>query len=673
MRSRATIRCCFLLLLSLVVAGPLAAQTTWYVDDDAIGDPGPGDPTVSDQFEDGSAAHPFDAIQEGIDAAAEGDTVLVLDGTYSGAGNALVDFSGKAVLVQSENGSAFCEIDGAGPGMGGVVFNSGEGNGSVLQGFTIHGVFGTYLDDAGAVRCNNASPTIRENVIRNNSCETAGGAGISCVDSDAVIEGNTIRNNFVFGFGGGIACVNSNPTITGNTITDNTCTHNGGGIYCDASSPLITGNTVSGNVSLNPTSGGGGIYCGNGSAPAIAGNTITGNKILEGGNGGGICCLSGSDPLILDNVISGNNKDIQGILHTFEGGGIHCADSSPVIAGNVVSENSVYAHVNNARSPRALTCYGAGIACVGTASPTIVNNFIAGNLMRGATTTSCFGGGIYCGPGTAAVIGSSTIVENSGDGVIDVFGAGIYCGSALTVVENCIVRDNKGLQIQGCDGLVTFSNVEGGYGGTGNIDADPLFVAGTDGCYALAQIAAGQPVDSPCVDAGSGPAVGVCFTGLGGTICLDGLTTRIDGLGDDGTVDMGYHHGGGVTVPCPPTVGASFSCLPGSGTLPFTTRMELVLENLFDGEERSVAASIDMTLAGGGLFENWRGGWTSLGAGAVFRMAWPQHIPLLGALAGDNRFDLAVEDVTPAPFNQPPWPPAGDTATDGCTVTGIMP
>ena len=55
-------------------------QTTWYVDDDGAGDLGAGDPLVSDPLEDGSAGHPFDAIQEGIDAAVGGDTVMVLGG-----------------------------------------------------------------------------------------------------------------------------------------------------------------------------------------------------------------------------------------------------------------------------------------------------------------------------------------------------------------------------------------------------------------------------------------------------------------------------------------------------------------------------------------------------------------------------------------------------------------
>ncbi len=42
-------------------------------------------------------------------------------------------------------------------------------------------------------------------------------------------------------------------------------------------------------------------------------------------------------------------------------------------------------------------------------------------------------------------------------------------------------------------------------------------------------------------------------------------------------------------------------------------------------------------------------------------------------LTGDNRFVLIAEDVTPAPYNQPPYPPAGDSAADACTVTGTAP
>jgi hypothetical protein len=56
-----------------------------------------------------------------------------------------------------------------------------------------------------------------------------------------------------------------------------------------------------------------------------------------------------------------------------------------------------------------------------------------------------------------------------------------------------------------------------------------------------------------------------------------------------------------------------------------------------------------------------------------FISSWNQNIPNFGILVGDNLFTLVAEDVTPAPYNQPPYLPAGDTDINACTVTGIAP
>jgi hypothetical protein len=66
-----------------------------------------------------------------------------------------------------------------------------------------------------------------------------------------------------------------------------------------------------------------------------------------------------------------------------------------------------------------------------------------------------------------------------------------------------------------------------------NIWADPRFVTGPMGDYYLSQIAAGETINSPCVDKGSDTAIN-----LGMNI----FTTRTDELRDEGTVDMGYHY-----------------------------------------------------------------------------------------------------------------------------------
>ncbi len=121
------------------------------------------------------------------------------------------------------------------------------------------------------------------------------------------------------------------------------------------------------------------------------------------------------------------------------------------------------------------------------------------------------------------------------------------------------------------------------------------------------------------------------------------------------------------------TVSASLACLPSAGTLPFTTQMSVSLGNIYTGQSRRIAGRIDVALAGGSTFGNWRAGWTNVAAGASYDAVWNTTIPALGSVVGGNVFTLSVEDVTVAPYNQPPYPPAGDTASAACTVTGVTP
>lgn len=118
---------------------------------------------------------------------------------------------------------------------------------------------------------------------------------------------------------------------------------------------------------------------------------------------------------------------------------------------------------------------------------------------------------------------------------------------------------------------------------------------------------------------------------------------------------------------------AALICLPTSGTLPFYTWLSVTMTNLYSEQYRRLAGRIDVITGGGTSYSNYRSGYTDQPPGVSFETTWRQNIPAYPTMLGDTIFTLYGQDVTPAPFNHPPYPPAGDTASDVCTVTGIAP
>jgi hypothetical protein len=125
------------------------------------------------------------------------------------------------------------------------------------------------------------------------------------------------------------------------------------------------------------------------------------------------------------------------------------------------------------------------------------------------------------------------------------------------------------------------------------------------------------------------------------------------------------------------TVGSSLTCAPSSGTVPFSTTINLALSNNVPGPgtawTRRVAAHIDMELGNGSFIGNWRAGFTNIGPNSSYTTNWNQSIPAIPSVLGVNTIQLIGEDVTPSPFNQPPYPPSGDTSSDACTVVANAP
>jgi len=146
---------------------------------------------------------------------------------------------------------------------------------------------------------------------------------------------------------------------------------------------------------------------GEGSESVVQGFTIQNADSSD--EGGGIYCED-SSPIITGNIIMNNSAD--------DGGGIYCEDSTATITDNTIMDNSADD--------------GGGICCYDS-SITIANNIISGN-----TADSGRGGGIYCEDDSILTIDNSTISGNSADDE----GGGIYCEDANLVIANSTITGN---------------------------------------------------------------------------------------------------------------------------------------------------------------------------------------------------------------------------------------
>jgi hypothetical protein len=239
-------------------------------------------------------------IQSAIDVATAGDTVLVAPGTYVEN----INFQGKAVTVESEQGPEATVIDGnlAGPV---VTFASGEGQASILRGFTLQRGLAS---NGGGVRINASSPTVDGNIITNNMACGSGG-GVEADNSSARIEHNLITNNGQWSDcsggpgGGGIGLVGAGQTqILDNTIMGNSWSSGGGITLFGAGAPVIRGNVIKANSAFYD---GGGLWIVNRSDASIVQNLIIDN---HAGKGGGIYFASAGTRgmLLVNNTIAGN-------------------------------------------------------------------------------------------------------------------------------------------------------------------------------------------------------------------------------------------------------------------------------------------------------------------------------------------------------------------------------
>ncbi len=311
----------------------------------------------------------YTTIQSGIDAANNGDTVLVAPGTY----NENIDFKGKAITVTSSGGAAATIIDGGDkPGIATVVFADGETSASVITGFTIRGggdtIFGGTSD--GGIYVDDASPTIRGNTVTANYCHNI----------DVEFGTATILNNEVSG-------VLQSDTGTG--PYESYCTF-GSGINLQGTPGFSTelGSVVIGNTIENNLTGSG-INLWAAQNVLIMNNTIRNNTSPDPGSA--FTSANSEDTVIAQNLIYDNVSQCGGALQ-FEDGGLSASDPVVLIANNTIVDNTttptLYGDSNCAYIAQIYpAAYSYGASGPGVL---IVNNIISGSTSYPAVNCSWY-------------------------------------------------------------------------------------------------------------------------------------------------------------------------------------------------------------------------------------------------------------------------------------------
>lgn len=500
MNQRCFVAVVMLFCLHSVVTGASAA-TVWHVDDDNC--PGPGD---------GSIGNPFCSIQDAINTAVNGDTVSVEPGAYF----EVLDLMGKQIVVESVAGPGPTRIIAFGLGASVVRCDSGELPATQIRGFTLFGGIGTEIKLApkvferrgGGVYILNSSPTIEECII--DGCTAARGGGIYAETSASVIAdcqffGNEATGGAAFSSnkGGGIYFDNALTDLRRCMFEQNSA-HFGGGVY------LIHGDVelIECTFDTNTGAKGGGLYAQN-MDPRLTRCEFVDNRAVGStsvtGQGAGMAFEFGADPVAIDCTFRNNDADRTG-------GAVYAISSDGVYQSCLFVDNDA-----NDGS-------GGAMWLSGDTNTSILNCIYANN------TATIRAGGVGTSTNGIATITNCTFYLN--DAGLE--GGALFFAESACDARNCIAWSNTPDQIAALGApTVRYSDIQGGYTGTGNIDSDPMFVN-----------AAGEDFDlqsgSPCIDAASNSlAVGVTEDFDDDPRRIDDPNTVDTGDGDAPIIDMG--------------------------------------------------------------------------------------------------------------------------------------
>lgn len=478
--------------------------------------------------------HP--TIQAAINAAVGGDTVLISDGTYMGAGNRALTLGGRAITIRSESGNrAACIIDcqnaarfatfsaGDTAVIESVTIRNGRsltGNGGAL--LLNAGSTPTILDCAleagvaaqfgGAVGVFGANATFDRCTFQ--SCQAQRGGGLYAQGGVVTVRSCSFDDNYGTNAGGGLRITGGGKLIcSDSSFTNNRAWVGGAGLFVQSITPdsTVTRCTFRNNeAGLSGDGAGGGFVCDTGAGLAELSHCIFEGNIARVAAG---ALFRGASTTRVERVVFLNNQAQDAPTYLADGGGarIEANNAPQFVSCTFVGNTATF-----------------GGAAEVNGAPTFDNCLFAYNRATGLFENHPASGALDVYNASAApIVTHCTFASNTSD---DIGGAITVSDDGQLQLRDCILWGNSapnapeiriGWGDQG-NGVVTvsYSDITGGQAGvqilsTGtlnwgarNIDADPLFadVDGPDNQPGTVDDDFRLSPDSPCIDAGD-PAV----------------------------------------------------------------------------------------------------------------------------------------------------------------------
>ena len=424
-------------------------------------------------------------IQQGINAAANGDTVLVAPGTYTGSSNRNLSFLNKDLVLRSESGPAVTTIDCQSLGR---AFFLLDAESPIIRGLTIKngaGNSGAGLFSVGA------QPEIINCVFRNNVATDRGG-GLCCVwssvelDSCQFIDNTAFVNSFQ-GAGGGLYAENSTLSIAHGSFVHNFVGGQGAGIHSRAAEIDLTDCLFQLNRSSDGQ--GGGMMLLQSSTGSATACRFMGNHAPDGG------AVAGYNSSRTFSSCQFENNDARDAFDC-KGGAVLCGTGASLTFNNCLFSGNTARDIKDRGDGGAFYIDLDGRAelnyCTLYNNQARIGDFLPGH-----------GGGLFVGVGGQAIL-QNTIIVFSPEG------EAVYCVDAGNVTAQCCdIYGNAGGDWEGC--------LAGLEGTEGNISEGPFFCDPENGNFGLAPF-------SPCAVGHSPPECGLI--GAFGVAC--GFPVGID-------------------------------------------------------------------------------------------------------------------------------------------------